>query len=104
MRGGCWGSEEVRKSRRRRREEKKATVSHSGHIFMLTVAGIRLFVGVVGQLGETRDCGWIWARLDAHGSAHVDLTCPWQGRTTLALFFFGGGDKVHTLLYYWHMV
>lgn len=70
---------------------------------MLTVAGIRLFVGVVGQLGETRDCGWIWARLDAYGSAHIDLTCPWQGRTTLALFF-GGGDKVHTLLYYWHMV
>lgn len=89
MRGaerGCWGREE--EGRRLRREEKNATVSHSGHIFMLTVAGIRLFVGVVGQLGGN---GALWTDLGTpHGSVHVDIACPWQGRTTTALFFLRG--------------
>lgn len=54
---------------------------------MLTVAGIRLFVGVVGQLGGNRA---LWTDLGTpHGSVHVDIACPWQGRTTFPLFFEG---------------
>lgn len=83
---GCWGREEERK-RAGGWEGKERNCFSLGTYLHVDGGGNQIVRRVVGQLGETRDCGWIWTHRDAHGSVHVDLACPWQGRTTLALFF-----------------
>lgn len=92
---GCWGREE--ESRRLGGEEKNATVSHSGHIFMLTVAGIGLFVGLSVSWGKR-------GAVDGSGRTVMPmvlsmLTSLAPGRVgRLWLFFFEGVTRYNTVI------